>query len=495
MTNFKGIPTPLIRRQGIDPKAKTGALRGEVCLKFKDALTGKVMEEFRGHNMVTHGLESALNGCPFDLDRIDGSNTNRQSGWVYHPIYENLLGGIILFPQALGNDPDLLFPPFSNMPTGYASCDSYQQGDPKQGAYDAVSSKVITNGFRQVFIWGSAFGNGDIASLGLAPKYCEGWCKDVSLRVKPYPAGDSGFGARVTIGYGMVGAISEKGMLFIAQRGSDARDSVMSFYSNNRPHSLRLTQDMNDNMWTDLDSDGGTYVPYQYSNEHRNGYTWSVRIPNLPTNYNFANVWNRYNFQIIGDYVYVVYHHPANDGGLKKFTVFKLDISDGTTVDESTYTFNASFGDCQPVYYGGYIYCCSNTAGTIYKCECATSRVVAEITNSAIPANGTLRFVGTQFIYNQYFILDASCDIVVANTGRVSQSWAEGRAYDDGGWSNVRPIYDDGMWLVSHSADRSGTYIEANIKQWGLMTHYDLAETVQKTIDKQMEVYYTITQV
>ena len=120
---------------------------------------------------------------------------------------------------------------------------------------------------------------------------------------------------------------------------------------------------------------------------------------------------------------------------------------------------------------------------------------MGEITNSAIPANGYLRFVGTQFIYNQYFILDASCDVLVANTGRASQAWTEGRAYDDSGYNSAKPIYDDGMWLISHASDRSGAYIEANLKQWGLMTHFDLAEPVQKTIDKQMEIYYTITQV
>ena len=489
MANFKGVPTPLIRTKGIDPKAKSGALRGDICLQLKDALTGKITDEIRGHNMLTNGLESALNGCPFDLNKLDGGNNNRQYGWFYHPLYESLLGGVILFPQTLGNDPDLLFPSFSNMPTGYASCDSYQQGDPKQGAYNAVSSGVITNGFRHVFNWVSSAGNGQIASLGLAPKYCEGWCKDVSIRMKPSPAGDSGYGAFI-VQYGMGFAVSEKGILFGAMKGTDDRDSMIGFTSRVRPHNLSIMQDMT-SPWVEYDSDGGTYIPYIFSNEHRKGLDWTLRIPYLDNNHNFANRWTRYNFQIIGNFIYVIYHVENTNS----ITVLKLNIADGTTADETTYTFSANFGNCPAVYWDGYLYCGASTAGTVYKCNCANVADITELTDSAIPANAILRFVGTQFIYNQYFILDASCDVLVANTGRATPNWAEGRAYDDSSWNSTHPLYDDGIWLVSHNADRAGSYLEANIKQWGLMTHFDLQNAVTKTADKQMEVQYSITQV
>ena len=476
MANFKGVPTPLIRRQGIDPKAKTGALRGEVCLKFKDALTGKVTEEFRGHNMLTNGLESAMNGCPFDLNKLDGSNINNMQSYKYTPIYEKLLGGLILFPQALGNDANLLFPSFANSPTGYASCDSYQQGDPKQGSYDAVTSGIVTNGFRHVFLWGSAFGNGTISSLGLAPKYCEGWCSDINKRFMPSTSMNDGYTSYIEYGAPIVG-ISDKGFLIVAPEAeNNNRISLLAFYGNHRAHDISLMQRM-DGTAVDMSN--------QYSNDHRDGYTWAIHVPNLPANENLDSYWRKYSFQIIGNYVYVIFHAST-----QTFKVTRLSLSDGSVVEENSYTFDAPIGDSVPVYYDGYIYFGSSSAGTIYKGSCATGQIVGEITNSIIPANAMLRFTGGQWIYNQYFILDADSDIIVANTGSANPV-----AYQESDIGSPVPMFDNGMWIVSRGYNRGNRYLVANMKQWGLITHYDLAEPVQKTIDKQMEVYYTITQV
>ena len=466
----------LRRTQGIDLKAKSGVIRGDVCFKLKDALTGKVTEEFRGHNMATHGLESAMNGCPFDLNKLDGGNTNGVQTYTYAPIYEKLLGGLIMFPQALGNDPSLMFPSFTNTPTAYASCDSYQQGDPKQGSYDAVSSGIVTNGFRHVFLWGSAFGNGNIASLGLAPKYCEGWCRDVNTR-----RASAGYTAN-TGGTGYTVAVSERGILKVMPEESNAGcAALLCFYGNVRAHNISLVQSFK-SAWFELDANG---YPVQFSNEHRNGYTWALHVPNLPAN---TVLYPRnYSFQIIGDYVYVIFRTGSSN---PSFIVTKLDITDGSVVEENSYTFNAPIGDSVPVYYDGYIYFGSSSAGTIYKGSCATGQIVGEITDPSIPASANLRFTGGQWIYGEYFILDASCDILVANTGSTNP-----RDYTDGDTNATAPMFDDGMWFVYRYSDRNGYYLTSYMKQWGLMTHYDLAEPIQKTIDKQMEVYYTITQV
>lgn len=473
MANFKGIPTPIIRRKGIDPKAKSGALRGDVCLQLKDALTGKITDEFRGHNMLTNGLESAMNGCPFDLNKIDGGNSMTSGTWRYNPIYEQLLGGLILFPQALGNDANLLSPSFANSPTGFASMDSYQQGDSRQGSYDAVSSGLITNGFRHVFSWGSAFGNGTIASLGLAPKYCEGWCIDIDKRIKPIPTLDGGFGAHYSPAYSLfcVGA-SEDGMLLVTYDSTVSAFNKISFYSQQRPHAIRLTEKFTSGAWIDLNEND----PYPFSNEHRNGYTWSVSIPELT---NYSNQYRLMSLQIIGNYVYIVSHTANGD----TFTVTRLSLTDGSVVDTNTYTFSASFGNCRPVFWNGYIYCGSSTAGTVYKCNCSNIADVVGITSSVIPANAQLRFTGGQWIYNENFILDASSDILVGST---RAGYLDADAY---------PIYDNGMWILSFVRNNFGCYLYANMKQWGLMTHFDLQNAVVKTPDKQMEVQYSITQV
>lgn len=490
MANFKGIPTPIIKRQGIDPKARTAAIRGDVCIQLKDALTGKIVEEERGHNMLTNGIESAINGCPFDINKIDGGASSTPRTWVYTPMYQKLLGGLLLFPQALGNDANLMFPSFANSPTGFASMDSYQQGDSRQGSYDAVSSGVVTNGFRHVFSWGSAFGNGTIASLGLAPMFCEGWCKDVTKRLRPSTLlADNAF-TTYAMYYQRFVAIGENGFCTITrERDNNLRFSQLCFYGRQRPHSLNLLQNMpyNDTR-VDYDTD---YSAYPFSNEHRNGYTWAVHVPNLPSNNDIDGYWRRYSFQVTDDYVYVVYH--TSDNG-SSYTVTKLDITDGSVVSENTYTFSGSFGNGVPVYYNGYIYAPSSVAGKIYKCNTANVADVTEITHSSIPVNAHLRYTGGQWIYNQYFILDASCDTIEGNTGIIGAGYSEGEAYKEDGYGSAIPLFDDGMWLVGTFSTRSNIYITANVKQWGLMTHFDLQNAVVKTPDKQMEVQYSITQ-
>ena len=107
----------LKKTNGIDLRAKNSALRGNVTIQLKDAVTGKLKDEISGHNMLTNGLNSALNGCPFQLNVIDSaysSVTASTQRMRMTPIFSQLLGGVMLFPEPLGNDRDLFFPPFSN---------------------------------------------------------------------------------------------------------------------------------------------------------------------------------------------------------------------------------------------------------------------------------------------------------------------------------------------------------------------------------------------
>ena len=90
----------LKRTQGIDLKAKTGVIRGEVCFQLKDDVTGKITHEERGHNMLTNGLDSVLNKCPFGLDKVSAMYQNASTEqFSITPIFRQLLGGVIAFPS------------------------------------------------------------------------------------------------------------------------------------------------------------------------------------------------------------------------------------------------------------------------------------------------------------------------------------------------------------------------------------------------------------
>ena len=465
----------LKRTQGIDARAKSGALRGDVCFQLRDVDTGKVKEEFRGHNMLTNGLDNALNGCPFGIDRQD-VGYNGTDGVVNYltPIYQQLLGGVILFPSALGNDADLLYPDFDNSPTAFASCASYTQDDNRQGAYDSVSSQIITNGFKHSFSWGSAYGNGTVASLGLAPKNAHTWCYGHETMVLPVMKRTGyDYGGYRTMyesnGYHKALSASPKGTLIVTSQESL---DTLYFFGWHRPNNVALTCDLVTNTRFDLAN--------AFDDSHRNGYTWKatrVFATERPAGLNNLSYLSA---QIIGDYVYVLEHNGWTTANNNVFTLVKLSLADGSEISRNTYTFSGSFSYSKAVYYDGYIIAPSTVAGKVYKCNTADTTDVTEIADASIPANCDLHFVGNQFIYSQYFMVDADTSKAVGFSGQL--------------FSQMTPIYDSGMWLISRYEYRQ-SFLYAGLKQWGLMTHYDLPASVTKDATKQMVVNYSITQV
>lgn len=464
----------LKRTQGIDLKAKTGVIRGDVTIQLRDADTGRVTFEDKGHNMLTNGLDSVLNKCPFGLDKKSAmfSDVNYET-FPVTPLFRQLLGGVILFPSALGNDASVMFPDFDNSPTAFASCATYDQLDSRQGVYDNVSSDLITNGFRHVFSWGSSYGNGQIASLGLAPINAHTWCYGSANMFKPYILSTTQRGYYRTFDDGTSGnttkilAICDKGVLTL----NDNKDLYFYDYA---PYSLDLFEQLKSP--TALLKT--TPFDYDYQDLSKlNGYKWT---------YDLNLYVLEFTAEIIGSYVYIITRSSNT------FTVVKLNLADGTVDSTNTYTFSASFGGTKAVLYGNYIYCASSTAGVIYKCNITNTADVTEITASGVLANAPLFFTNSQWIYGENFILDGESDEVVVTDANI---------FDLGTKANYRvwqfPIYDNGMWLICHGTYSSKTMpqLQATIKQWGLMTHYDLQNTVTKNASKQMIVQYSITQV
>ena len=453
----------LKRTKGIDLKAKSGAIRGDVCFQLRDAVTGKVKFEERGHNMLTNGLNSALNGCPFGLNKVDTAYTGTTGdAFKVTPIYRQLLGGVILFPQALGNDADLLFPSFANSPTGFSSMASYTQEDSRQGTFDSVSSGEITNGYKFVHSWGSAHGNGTIAGLGLAPINAHTWCYDASNAFKPTTT----LNTYRSIGYYLnllrqqtnVCAIGDKGVLISNLANTSA--TKLSYFKF-KPYAVDLFQDETITSSTSLNDDSNA--------------EWTVDTGvNLAANQPVG-------VQIDSTYAYVISRSNTT------FTVMKYSLSDGT-LTTNTYTFSgASFGSGKPCLVGNYIYCTANTAGKIYKCNITNTADVSEITHASITANDRLMYCGENYIYGSYFLLDVRNDGVVGFTNQYG-------FLSDTSWRAV-PVYEKGMWTVTRESGANEAVICAVMKQWGLMTHYDLQSAVTKDASKQMVVQYSVTQI
>ena len=452
----------LRRTKGIDFKAKNSIIRGDVTIQLRDALTGKVKFEERGHNMLTNGINSCLNGCPWDMNKIDGCYDGVVgTPFKTTPLFSQLLGGVMLFPSVLGNDPDLLFPPFSNSPTAYSSMEAYVQTESKQGTFDSVSSGEITNGFRFVHTWGSAYGNGQIASLGLAPRNCHNWCKDVETMIMP----NNGFASNYPVqGYyhntnGHIVYAMNKDYILV----NDGNWSpVMKCYKNSAPN-VNIKLPYTGSLFTDDYTVDGVTI---------DGALW--RVEDMGISYFYGH-----NVQIIGNYVYVIARNNST------FAVRKYDITDGSLVSTDSYTFSASFGSPTASIYDGYIYCSKAGGGAIYKCNMSNPADVTEITDINIEDGCACWCLGTNYIYTWDGILDGDSGIFVPFTSAT-------KFYKAANWTSY-PLWDTGMWIVGYSYGNGA--IGATMKQWGLMTHYDLQSPVTKTADKQMIVNYSVTQV
>lgn len=460
----------LRRTNGIDLKAKSGALRGDVCFQLRDAITGKVTHEERGHNMLTVGLDNALNKCPMGLNKVDTTYSGiNGTPFKVTPIFSQLLGGVLMFPQTLGNDADVLFPAFTNPPTAMASMESYTQSDSRQGAFDSVASHEVTNGFMYQYSWGSAYGNGNIASLGLAPRNAHVWVTDPTKCFQPAFVSPNGLNCQ---GYykkfdsqqRSAWALNDKYILVNDLTNATTRSRTIKCYK------LSL---YNANVMSPYGADAVFATDsYDIDGVTIQGCLWTIADIGV----NHANC----ECQIIGDYAYVIYRNNNT------FTVKKITLADGTIASIDTYTYaGVSFGGYKACIYNGYIYSGASTSGKIYKCNMANTADVTEITNSAFVANEDIYGIGSKWLYTTSGIIDGDNDTVVAFSSRI---------FSDSGHRSF-PIYDTGMWLLNMGTNGSAYGIGANMKQWGLMTHYDLDTAVTKDQTKSMVLNYTITQV
>ena len=86
------------------------------------------------------------------------------------PICPNMIGGIILFPNALTEQAANIYPQSSNMPVGYASNDVNASGNVKRGSMNLVESMALSDGYKFVWEFTPSQGNGTIAAVGLTSK-------------------------------------------------------------------------------------------------------------------------------------------------------------------------------------------------------------------------------------------------------------------------------------------------------------------------------------
>lgn len=441
----------LRRTQGIDLKSKNSCLMGIAEIELRDALTGKVKEHQKKKNMLTNALDSMLNGCPYALDSTMCAGIEASVKAKQTPVINYGLGGIILFPASLGTDADMLYPDFnSNYPTGYASVESYTQEDSRQGAYDAVSSGVITGGYKHVYTWGSSFGNGTISALALSHRNAYKYFNDINTAVvRNDQYGSKTLRVNSINGYMNIIGANSRGIYL-----NNGQESYGAF-----PTGAKIWRWNKAVTAIDLLFDS-------YSNPTELDPIWEYPA------YGF--------FCVEEDYIYFV--HVKTQGTTSTIDFYTVDLSDNSS-SKQTLSISANLlgsGGHQSDTFakrGNYIYLFKNDDSAIYKINITN---VADVTEIALPSgisnpHNYGMSVVKGIIFGHGFVI-GNDDTARASTG-----------------FNAKIFDSNGVWSVVDNG-ANGIICGGLIAPF-CATHANLENAVQKTADKQMVVNYSILQV
>lgn len=138
------------------------SLHGHAKIELTNVKTGEV-QTVEHDNMFTNALNDMFNstiGIKYLF--LDEQNM--------FPLVEKALGGIVLMNKTLEENPDKYDLPNNQYITGYASNDVNSGTNTYRGSRNLTESKKIENGYRFVWDFNTAQGNGVIASLGLTHK-------------------------------------------------------------------------------------------------------------------------------------------------------------------------------------------------------------------------------------------------------------------------------------------------------------------------------------
>ena len=143
------------------------ALKGSAVIELTDTKTGKT-EIVKHDNMITNAINDIISIDPLNLKW--GSTRDNIS--QLFPIVPNLIGGIVLFEDALEEDPAKYFAPGTNAIVGYSDMQISPAADSKRGSLNQTESGVLEDGsgYRFVFDFATSQGNGTISSLALTSK-------------------------------------------------------------------------------------------------------------------------------------------------------------------------------------------------------------------------------------------------------------------------------------------------------------------------------------
>ena len=145
-------------------------LKGSMVMELMDVNTGEVTE-IKEENMVTSAVNDILGTNPMGVFYCE-SEYSAGMVWTGNllPICPNMIGGILLFPKALEERADNIYPPSDNLPVAYASNNVNSTENTARGSLNLTESKALDNGYKFVWEFSPSQGNGTIAAVALTSR-------------------------------------------------------------------------------------------------------------------------------------------------------------------------------------------------------------------------------------------------------------------------------------------------------------------------------------
>lgn len=143
-------------------------LKGTMVIEMTDENTGEI-ETITEENMVTNAVNHILGLNPMGVFYATSDQYDSHVQWndVLLPICPNMIGGILLYPSALMEDADNIYPSSGGLPIAYASNDVNATEDTARGSMNLTESRAIEDGYKFVWEFTPSQGNGTIAAVAL----------------------------------------------------------------------------------------------------------------------------------------------------------------------------------------------------------------------------------------------------------------------------------------------------------------------------------------
>ena len=436
-------------------------LKGVMTIELTDANTG-AMETVTEENMITESVNNILGLNPMGIFYAATGEYDDAVLWNGNllPICPNMIGGILLFSEALTEDEELLYESSDNLPVAYASNNVNSTANLARGSLNLTESMALSNGYKFVWEFTPNQGNGTIAAVALTSAL----------------GGQNGFGSLVgdastflQLKAADIGAIpdAKKMVLFEAVEMDFENSLLYSITFENagvRIRKLRipvfsigLNEKLDDSTYTVLDDEVltpetfeflGSYTKYGEFMDGQDGY-W----------YGFSNEGNS-----SGDAAMLWIKISKTD---YSFTEGQWTLSNAKLMDVGNRE-NGTFAErvVKCCVRGGYLYVPAYDKTGIYKISLSNSTDVT--------------LIGDLIIGGDFQI--TAEDTVIQTQGSVRLNNA------------ATPLFQYKNFLFGWGGSYGNEYRMAYLLTPYLASINNLSSAVVKTVDKTMKITYTLTE-